>query len=256
MRVFFLGLLAVATGCLRADGDSFEVRVNGTDVVTMRLHAPTSSEGSEAAGLGIVFIQGGFVDATRYEWQALEWARHGAAVIVPEQVAELGFFSVDYGERAREVLAERSSPGMRFVVAGHSLGGVVAAKLAAQGTFDALILEASYPDSPDVAALEAMKLPSLSLGGSLDCSAKPETVHEGWLTLPSPTALVMVEGMTHYQFTDAQTEDDQRGCTPGITIDAAHEAVSAASLEFLATLNTDGGVGTYDAIDGVTVERR
>ncbi len=52
-------------------------------------------------------------------------------------------------------------------------------------------------------------MPSLSLAGRLDCSAKLEDVRAGFEKLPSPSALVVLDGVTHYQFTASEQPDSR-----------------------------------------------
>lgn len=238
----------------------YEVRAFGTDLITVHVTFPLD-DGRHPA---VVFIPGGFVAAERYQWQADAWAKAGFIVAVPEQLFELGFFSVEYGEQARLLLEQPPAGSVLdgrvdgvIAWAGHSLGGVVAAKLAARGTVPGLLLEASYPDTADVEALSKQSLLSLSLAGTKDCSAAPEKVREGWTTLPSPTALVMLEGVTHYQFTDSQAEDESRGCTPDVPLETAHTHIIAASTRLLNNLVSGLGlIGPWDDLPGATAEVR
>lgn len=265
------GLAAPRTGEVLTQGVArarFEVRANGTDVVKVAVFFPAGDDGSPRAGPhpAVVFIQGGFVDAERYAWQAVALAARGYVVAVPENTLQLAFFSIDHGQAARGLLT-RPPPGSlleglvaeeRIAVAGHSLGSVVAAKLALEGGFAALALEAGFPDTADVSKLTSFTRPSLSLAGALDCSAKVDAVRTGWASLPTPTALVVLAGVTHYQFTDAQTEDEKSGCTPEATLDDAHARISGALVGFLdAALSTQGlGADALRAVPGATVEVR
>ena len=240
----------VTEGVSRAE---FEVRTNGTDLVRMTVLFPSTAAGSPlgASLPGVVFIQGGFVGTERYEWQAEALARAGYVVVLPANQLELAFFSIDYGQAARALLASPPRGSLledlvnpeRIAVAGHSLGSVVALKLALGGGFTAVVLEAGFPDSADTAAAMALTKPSLSLAGELDCSAKLGPVRAGWNTLGAPTALTVLEGVTHYQFTDADTEDRQRDCTPAVELNDAHERIEQALITFLDAAMRDGTVG-------------
>ena len=246
----------------------FEARTNGTDLVPITVLFPALDDGAPVGGPhpGVVFIQGGFVSTARYEWQAVELARAGYVVAIPENQLALAFFSVDYDQTARTLLAtppagsllEGLVDAQRLAVAGHSLGSVVAMKLALQGNFQAVVLEAGFPDGADAAQLPGFTRPSLSLAGALDCSAKLASVREGWQGLSSPTALTVLSGVTLYQFTNAQTEDVQRKCVPEASLDDAHARIMQAVLGFLEAALRDGSVGqpALEAVPGVTVEAR
>ncbi|MDP2273167.1 MAG: alpha/beta hydrolase [Archangium sp.] len=240
----------VGEGVSRAE---FEVRTNGTDLVKMTVLYPSTAAGSPLGTSmpGVVFIQGGFVGTKRYEWQAEALARSGYVVVLPENQLELAFFSIDYGQAARGLLVSPPSGSLledlvnpdRIAVAGHSLGSVVAMKLALGGGFAAVVLEAGFPDSADTAAAMAFTKPSLSLAGELDCSARLDPVRAGWNTIGAPTAFTVLEGVTHYQFTDADTEDRERDCPPSVELNDAHERMEQALISFLDAAMSDGTVG-------------
>ncbi len=265
------GLPAPQKGDLVTQGVAkaqFEARANGTDLVRITAYFPAKADGQPQPGPkpAVVFIQGGFVQTEQYSWQAVALAEAGYVVAVPEHELALAFFTGDAGEAARQLLV--SPPPMsvldalvdpsRIAVAGHSLGSVVALKLALQGTFAAVALEAGFPDTADLSKLPSFTKPSLSLAGAQDCSAKLEGVREGWSSLSAPTALVVLPGVTHYQFTNSDAEDVKRKCPPGRSLDEAHADMKAALLGFLAAALADGTVGeaALRAIPDATVEVR
>ncbi len=231
----------------------FEHRAFGTDLVRTRVIFPANDDGTPRAGPfpAVVFIQGGLVPEGRYRWWAEELARAGYVVALPAHDLSLAIFTIDTGAEARALLVEPPSSLLsglvdprRIAVAGHSLGGVVAAKLVLQGGFQALLLEASLPDAPDEAALGHLPWPSLSLAGKNDCSAKLASVTAGSRTLASPTVLVVLDGVTHYQFTDSDREDVAKGCASGVDLQTAHQRIAAASRAFLdAALGPSPSVG-------------
>lgn len=264
-------LAAPRSGVPVADGVAmarFEVRARSTDVVDVRVVFPADASGQPSAGPhpAVVFVQGGFVGVERYAWQAQALARAGYVVAMPRHELDLAFFAIENGDEARKLLVtpppgsllDGLVDGARIAVAGHSLGGVVATKLALGGDFNALVLEASYPDSADVEALKTFTTPSLSLAGANDCSAPLEKVRSGWDALPSPTALSVVGGMTHYQFTDSDAEDVKRGCASGVSLEDAHARVAASLVGFLDAVNAGAGVGedALKAVPGAEVTTR
>ncbi|MEW6435324.1 MAG: alpha/beta hydrolase [Myxococcota bacterium] len=247
---------------------TFEVRARSTDVVEVEVLYPADEAALPLAGPhpAVVLVQGGRVGVGRYAWQGEALARAGYVVALPRHDLDLAFFAIENGEEARRLLVN-PPPGSlldgqvdaaRVAVGGHSLGGVVATKLALRGGFQALVLEASYPDGADVQALEAFTLPSLSLAGANDCTAPLEKVRTGWDALPAPTALSVLAGVTHYQFTDSEAEDATRGCAAGVSLDEAHARVAASLVGFLDAVNAGQGVGetALKAVPGAKVTTR
>ncbi|MGV3625411.1 MAG: alpha/beta hydrolase [Archangium sp.] len=258
------GLAAPRTGEVVEPGVAravFEARARGTDIVEVTVIFPSDDAGVPTPGPhpGIVFVQGGFVATTRYEWQARALARQGYVVAIPEHPLELAFFAMDTGLAARDVLVAREFvDAERIGVMGHSLGSVVTVKLALLGGFKAAVLEAGYPDTADAEKVPTLGIPTMSMAGELDCSAALSKVQEGWATLPSPSALVVLDGVTHYQFTDAQTEDEQRGCAPTSSLEDAHVKMEQALFGFFSSAFSDGSVGepSLRLISGTTVETK
>lgn len=222
---------------------AFEVRAHGSDLVRVSVVFPSDAQGLPAGRAlpALVFIHGGLVAPTRYRWQAAALARAGYVVALPEHPLDLAIFSAENGLAARRLLVDSLESSLlrgvvdsaRIAVGGHSLGGVVAVKLALAGGFDRLVLEASYPDAADESQLGRLRLPVLSVRAEQDCSADPAQVEAGFDKLPGPGVFAKVAGMTHYQFTDSDAEDLQRGCEPAVGLFDAHATVTELLQRFL-----------------------
>lgn len=228
---------------------SWEVRTNGTDLVPMTVFFPATDEGfANGTNLpALVYVQGGAVNPSRYSWQGIELAKRGYVVAMPRHPLDLAFFAADFGQTARRALV---SPGKadvsatnsalegvvdpaRIAVAGHSLGGVVTMKLALGGGFQAAVVQASYSDPADDAKLPALSIPTMYLAAQGDCMAKEQQVRDGWAKVSSPTALVVLAGVTHFQFSDSDAEDVKRSCLPTTSLDDAHARIMSAMTGFL-----------------------
>jgi predicted dienelactone hydrolase len=248
---------------------TFELLANGTDVVPVTLLYPADGEGKPTVqgAPALISIQGGAVSPTRYEWQAVELARRGYVVALPRHPNDLAFFAADNGQAVRRLLVEPGGDSLltnlvdpaRIAVGGHSLGGVVALKVALGGGFAAVVVQASFQDSADDAKLKDFSKPVLFLAGRGDCQAKEAQVRAGWEKLSGPRALVLLEQVTHFQFTDSQADDEKRGCPVALPLEDAHDRVMRATSAFLdAALSATPSVGAeaLATIPGSTVEVR
>ena len=227
----------------------FETRWNQTDLIKVHVYFPSTPDGAMQPGAhpALVYVQGGFVPPQRYFWLGSELARRGWVVAFPEHPLDLAFFSIENGRAAQSLLL-KPPPGSllvgaidptRLVVAGHSLGGVVATKLALAGGFRSVVLHASVADSADNAALAVASLPSLFIVGTNDCGGSRQSFIDGWNVFPSPTALVFIQGLTHYGFTDALTEDVKRKCVSEIELDESHRKIVDLMVPFLEETTSD-----------------
>jgi pimeloyl-ACP methyl ester carboxylesterase len=238
----------------------FRVRARHTDLVSVRVVFPSDSlgrpvrppEGSRLPAL--VFIQGGLVPPGDYLWLAHDLAARGFVVALPSHPLDLALSAIDNGRFARELLTSPPEDSLleglvdpeRIAVAGHSLGGVVASKLALDGGFAALALLASYPDSADADRVPSLAVPSLSLAGELDCSASLPRVRAEAARLPSPSVFVVLQGVTHYQFTVSDQQDVARDCLPATPLPVAHERISEVLVRFLLAALSGQGTGADD----------
>jgi len=263
------GLSAPTVGRVTSPGVAeafFETRANDTDVLRVRVLFPSDESGRPMAGPhpAVVYVQGGFVPTQRYAWQAEVLARQGFVVAMPDHTLDLAFFSIENGEVARKLLVTPPSRSLleglvdanRIAVAGHSLGGVVAIKLALLKGFRAVMVQASFSDAADDTKLPALGMPSLFMAGAKDCQATLRQVEAGWAKMPSPTALVVLPGTTHYGFTDTDADDAVK-CPPEVAIEVSHARIAAAMTGFLSTA-FEGSVGetALRAVEGVEVSVR
>ena len=87
-----------------------------------------------------------------------------------------------------------------WVVGGHSLGGVVASRFAANNTnVDGVVLLASYPSNDD---LKQLGKDVVSIWGSKDGVINFANLIESKEKLPKDTTYVEIEGANHSQFGD------------------------------------------------------
>lgn len=282
MQVIFALLLLGVCGCaLRAPERGeiiagtdppvararFETRLRHTDVVSVDVLFPSDAEGRPALGertrAAIVFVQGGLVRPEAYWWLGAALAQRGMVMALPGHDANLAILGVDNALGARELLvappAGSALDGLvdaqRIAIAGHSLGGGVAAKVAVNGGFAALALLASVPEEADGDRLQSIRAPSLLLAGERDCRTSLEEVLQRGVSLPEPRAFAVLQGVTHFQFTADDAEDREAGCGTAVQIEQAHARIQEALGVFLdaALERGETGASSLEAIDGVEV---
>ena len=238
----------------------FQVRARHTDLVDVRVLFPSDSEGRPARPTGgeplpaLVLVHGGLVPPEDYFWLAESLAALGYVVALPSHPLDLPLSAIDNGHFARELLTSPPEGSLleglvhpaRIAVAGHSLGGVVSAKLALEGGFAALALLASYPNPSDVERLPSLPVPSLSLAGELDCLSELPRVREDASRLPAPSVLAVLQGVTHFQFTASDRRDVEEGCAPTVPLATAHERITEVLSRFLRAALSGEGTGADD----------
>jgi pimeloyl-ACP methyl ester carboxylesterase len=154
------------------------------------------------ADVGLLFIPGSLVDPVAYAPLARAAAEAGfPAVIVelPRRGAFGGADGVEPGARAHAAMARAGRP-RRWVVAGHSRGGVVATNLVgdAPGEFAALVLiGTSHPRDRSLAAL---RIPVTKIVGTRDGLASPAEVRTNRHLLPASTHWIWIDGGNHSHF--------------------------------------------------------
>jgi Lysophospholipase len=144
--------------------------------------------------IGIVFYPGAFVKPESYSLWADEVAKAGYDVYVVHFPINLAVMKVNAAE---QVMADH--PKQQFVLAGHSLGGVMASRFVAQHEEDVsgMIFLASYPDKKG-----AIKngLPVLSLTGTNDGVIDWNRYEKAKQYLPKDTQYLKLKGANHAGF--------------------------------------------------------
>ncbi|GGR82768.1 alpha/beta fold hydrolase [Deinococcus sedimenti] len=151
--------------------------------------------GGEARTL-LILYPGGLVRPQAYEWLGRALAAQGTETVIPAFPLDL---AVTAANRADTLIATYGS-GKRVVIAGHSLGGAMAAQYAArhEGSVAGLILMAAYPAGN--VNLTSQRLPALSLLAEQDRVATPDAVRDGLSRLPPDTTLTVIPGAVHAFF--------------------------------------------------------
>lgn len=176
---------------------------------------------------GIIFYPGALVDSASYSIWAKQVAAAGYDVYLLKVPLDLAVLA---GDRPTDIIKTHSS--QRFIVGGHSLGGVMAARFTAKNSkqVEGLLLLASYPDKKG--NLESSKLSVLSLTASNDKVLDWENYDDARQYLPeSTTTYEEIEGGNHAGFGSygAQKGDGKRT----ISNDEQQTEVAESIVEWL-----------------------
>ncbi|WP_295126848.1 alpha/beta hydrolase [uncultured Leifsonia sp.] len=175
------------------------------------------------SGTGLVFIPGAVVDPYAYLYKLAETvADTGLTVLITKPTLNLAFFDTrplaDFTSHVPEV--------DRWYVGGHSLGGVRACQLAADGHVEGLVLFGSYCAND----LSRSDLRVLSISGSRDGLSTPAKIDAARGMLPPSATMVQIEGMNHAQFGDYGPQAGDGVAT--ISDAQARQGVTVALVKF------------------------
>jgi hypothetical protein len=172
---------------------------------------------------GIIFYPGAQVDPRGYAPLMRALAQRGYLAIIVRMPFNLAVLGID---RAEAVIA--AYPGVeKWVIAGHSLGGVMAAQFVAdhQAAISGLGLLAAYAATD----ISFHSLPVSSIYGSLDEAATPAEIETAAHLLPAHTSYIVIDGGDHYQF--GGFENAPRTAT--IALDQQQQQTLAALLQLM-----------------------
>ena len=183
--------------------------------------------------VGVLFQPGALVDARAYAAVLRPLAENGHIVVIPKQPFGIAFLSTGAFSSAR---TEHPTVD-RWVLGGHSLGGVVAATDAQSFSKEpgdpvaGVLFFASYPASD----MSTLPTPVLSIFASNDGLATPEKVSASKAMLPKDTTFTVIKGGVHANFGDygPQAGDGE----PTVSRDEARTQISSVSLAFVESLS-------------------
>lgn len=143
---------------------------------------------------GLVFYPGGKVEHTAYAPLLRTCAENGILCALVRMPGNLAVLNTNAADGLREKYPEVTT----WHIAGHSLGGAIAANYAAAHSkdYDGLILLAAYSTKD----LAQTPLRVLSVYGSEDGVMNREAYEKNRANLPSNTTEIVVDGGCHAQF--------------------------------------------------------
>jgi len=192
---------------------------------------------SSSHRVGLIFFCGSGVGARAYAPLLRPIAEAGYAVFVvklPYRFAPLDAHREEAIDRARTVMA--AHPDIpRWTIAGHSLGGAIAARMARAdpGAVSALVLMGTtHPKDIDLSLLQ---MPVTKIYASNDGVAPAERILANKQLLPPATKWVSIAGGNHSQF--GHYGHQLFDGTASISRDAQQAVVRSALLESLASIS-------------------
>lgn len=177
------------------------------------------------ATTGLIIYPGAKVEPEAYAPLANKIAQAGYEVIITPMPLNFAIFD---SNAADEVISK--FPNIKnWVISGHSLGGVMAAKYASENSnIKGVIFYASYPQGDE---LKDSNIEVASIYGSLDGVANLEKIVGSKDLLPTSTTFVEITGGNHAQF---GSYGEQSGDNPAeISVDEQIEKAANASIELL-----------------------
>lgn len=187
--------------------DEAELALSSSDLVEYNSGKYIEFTPKTKTDIGVIFYPGGKVEPESYSPLVKSIAESGYKAVIVKMPFNLAVLSPN---RARGVI--ESNPDIKhWYIAGHSLGGVMAASYAYNNpdVIEGLILLASYPQEKN--DLSDSKIKTLSLCGSLDGLVRLDKIQETKELLPDSTKWVTIEGGNHsqmgwYGFQDGDNE--------------------------------------------------
>ena len=246
LTVFAVGILLVAAGSALWLRHWTESRLNvptETALAALDSDADVSvthedwlvfAPGGRRPKLGLVFYPGAHCDVRGYAPALRTIAEEGYLVIAVPMPLYLAFLGP---ERATDVIAAYTDVD-RWVIAGHSLGGAMAARYAYRHpeAMQGLIIWDSYPAD----ALLEFDKPVWLIHRSGADDKPPLMYTDGLRRFPTHTQYVPIRGGNHLNFGDFIVGRAQQDIEPSITRQEQQSRVAEATLAALNSLPTPG----------------
>ncbi len=180
------GPMPEATAALESDA-SVQVTLKPWLIFESRSSTPSS---------GLIFYPGGRVDPVSYAPLARSLAEEGILAVIVPMPLNLAVFAPQKAGQVLEAFPEIQN----WVIAGHSLGGAMAANGIARqpDLVQGLALLAAYPAASD--SLAGQNIPVISIFASQDGLTTAEKIEASRVLLPATTRFISIEGGNHAQF--------------------------------------------------------
>ena len=229
-----LGVLSFVVGFTLWIGDVHEAMAEAEASLESDAHIQVDTDPwisfqprGKTATTGLIVYPGGRVAPEAYAPPARVIAEAGHLVVIPPMPLNLAVLDIDKAAEIADAYTQIES----WAIGGHSLGGAMAAQYAGHhpDQIDGLILWASYPaESND---LSDRDLAVVSIYGTRDGLADPDTVLAARDNLPPSAKWVAIDGGNHAGFGWYGEQDSDLIAT--ISREEQQELVVAATLALL-----------------------
>ena len=222
--IAWLRPLSAVEPAVSAMATATAVRV--TESPTSIVMAPANASN----GTGVFFQPGALVDPRAYAAVLRPLADDGHTVVITKPPLGIALLNIAAFDATRAAHPQVT----RWVLGGHSLGGVVAAMQADAADEDAtapaagLVLYASYP-ARDIS--DSLTAAVLSISGSRDGLSTPERIAASRTDLPADAEFTVVDGAVHAYFGDYGPQPGDGIAT--ISHDDARDQIARATVDFV-----------------------
>lgn len=210
-------ILVLTLACGIYTGDYYRAQdaaVASSEAVTVTITEDRAIFVPEQAEAGLIFYPGGKVEFTAYAPLMAKLAKENILCVLLKMPLNLAVLDMD----AAEAIPEQFPEVERWYLAGHSLGGSMAASFAGShaDTYDGLILLAAYSTED----LSQTKLKVCSLYGDRDGVLNMEKYARYRSNLPENTLEQILEGGNHAGFGSygPQEGDGSSALEPGVQL--------------------------------------
>jgi len=178
----------------RADESAYEYINSPAETITVKITSETIEFVPDTIEAGLIFYPGGKVQFEAYAPLLSELAQNNILCVLVHMPANLAVLN----SNAADSVIEKHPEVTKWYIAGHSLGGAMAANYVASNTdgFEGLILLAAY----STVDLSASGLKVLSIYGSNDGVLNMEKYNETVSNLPKDATFHIIDGGCHAMF--------------------------------------------------------
>jgi len=150
----------------------------------------------DSDSVGIILYPGAKVEPEAYSYYARQLSKKGYLVAIPNMKFNFAFFDTNKAQK----IIDTHPPVQKWIIGGHSLGGVVASKFAYNNPelIDGVFLLGSYPD--EKTDFSTQTLPILSIYGEKDGLSTVKKIENKEYLLSKSTNLHEIKGGNHGQF--------------------------------------------------------